>query len=100
MGGLSQEVLEQVNCYLPEFDPVCMATALHTMASLRAPATSYKSLETNMAYKNLLLAIGELFRLLTLLSTYNQWSTVSLHYSLKILAVPSKCEALGSMTDL
>lgn len=56
---LLQAVLKHVRASLHEFDSVCMATAMHTMASIRAPFSSYSSLETNPDYLALLDAIGE-----------------------------------------
>ena len=55
-----QEVLALVRISAADFDPVCMATALHKMASLDADPLQYKMLADRPELKSLKDLIGEL----------------------------------------
>lgn len=59
MSSEIQEILAKVATSLAEFDAVCMATALHTIASLRVSALEYEGLNNRAEVKQLLEAVSE-----------------------------------------
>lgn len=59
-GHLVQEILAKIRTSLADFDAVCMATALHTMASLKGLPAQYDSLKSSAEMQSLMQAIGEL----------------------------------------
>ena len=54
-----QEVLQTIERSLQDFDAVCMATALHAIASLRGPQTQYEGLKQRSEIQSLLAAISK-----------------------------------------
>ena len=52
-------MLDLVRTQLAAFDSVCMATALHCMASLRAPPAEYQALAGDPSFHKLLDTICE-----------------------------------------
>ena len=59
LGAATQAVIGVVQQELDKFDAVCMATALHTLASMRASAQQYAALFEGPEILRLMHVIGE-----------------------------------------
>ena len=56
---LLQEVLQNIEISLPDYDAVCMATALHTIASMRGSHISHEGLKDKPVILMLMKAVSK-----------------------------------------
>lgn len=78
-----------MNSSLADFDSVCMATALHMMATLRAPPSQYQGLASNEDFKRLLETIRK-----TPVAMLDPLCQAVAHVAKEVVAIEAGCQQL------